>query len=108
MHALANTAANSKDAGEILKLTPPEMYGGNPAKLATFLTQCWAFISYYPTQFATEPEKTRYTAGRLKDTAAQWFQPVLEDWTNKGDIEDLSPRTYMLYTNYLAFEKALR
>jgi hypothetical protein len=70
MHALANTAANGKDAGEILKPNPPEIFGGNPAKLVTFLTQYRAFISYYPTQFTQDPNKTRYASGRLKDTAA--------------------------------------
>jgi len=107
MRALANTAANSKDAREILRPNLPEMYGGNPAQLKTFLTQCWAFMSYYPIQFATKPEKTRYAAECLKDTAANWFQSILEDWTNKGDIEDLVLQTYIVYTNYLAFEKAL-
>jgi hypothetical protein len=108
MRALANTAVNGKDAGEILKPNPPEMFDGTPARLATFLTQCRAFMSYYPTQFQDEANKTRYASGRLKGTAAQWFQPVLEDWTVKGDLEALEPRTYDYYTNYGSFEAALR
>jgi hypothetical protein len=52
MHALANTAVHRKDAREILKPNPLEIFGGNPATLAIFLTQCRAFMSYYLTQFA--------------------------------------------------------
>lgn len=108
MRALANTVVNGKDAGEILKPNPPEMFDGTPVKLATFLTQCRAFMSFYPTQFQDETHKTRYASGRLKGTAAQWFQPVLEDWTTKGDLDQLEPRTYDYYTNYGKFEEALK
>ncbi|KAJ3541676.1 hypothetical protein NM208_g4497 [Fusarium decemcellulare] len=106
MHNLATTALNGKDAGEILKPNPPEMFDGTPYKLQTFLTQCRAFMSYYPTQFNQEGNKTMYAAGRLKGTAAQWFEPVLREYTTV-DLSELTPRTFMLYNNYMAFEKAL-
>ncbi|GKU11219.1 unnamed protein product [Fusarium langsethiae] len=108
MRNLANTVTHGKEAGEILKPNPPEMFDGTPSKLPTFITQCRTFMSYYPTQFYEHADKVKYAAGRLKGTAAQWFQPVMEEWTNKANIEDLEPRAYMLFTNYQAFEKALQ
>ncbi|KAJ3529051.1 hypothetical protein NM208_g9929 [Fusarium decemcellulare] len=88
------------------KPNPPEMFDGTPYKLQTFLTQCRAFMSYYPTQFNQEGNKTMYAAGRLKGTAAQWFEPVLREYTTI-ELSELTPRTFMLYNNYMAFEKAL-
>ncbi|KAJ3530145.1 hypothetical protein NM208_g9457 [Fusarium decemcellulare] len=107
MRNLANTVTHGKEAGEILKPNPPELFDGTPVKLATFLTQCRAFMLYYPTQFSRDSAKVMYAAGRLKGTAAQWFQPVMEDYTNKPESE-LQPRTFMLYNSYTAFEKALK
>ncbi|KAF5701029.1 reverse transcriptase domain-containing protein [Fusarium globosum] len=104
---LATTAATGRDAGEILKPNPPEPFDGTPSKLATFLTQCKAFMIYYPTQFGRDSAKTMYAAGRLKGMAAQWFQPIMEDYTSKPESE-LQPRTFMLYNSYSAFENALK
>ncbi|KAF5698706.1 reverse transcriptase domain-containing protein, partial [Fusarium globosum] len=107
MRQLAATAASGKEAGEILKPNAPEPFDGNPAKLATFLTQCRAFMSYFPNQFNEDGNRVMYASGRLKGNAAQWFQPMLEEITTKPEHE-LQPRTFQIHKSYLAFEEALR
>ncbi|KAI7762651.1 hypothetical protein LZL87_014274 [Fusarium oxysporum] len=54
---LAATAASGKKIGEILKPNTPKPFNGNPARLATFLTQCRAYMSYFPNQFANDSNR---------------------------------------------------
>lgn len=110
MQNLATTAASGKDAGEILKPTPPEPFDGTPIKLNTFLTQLRAFMSYYPTQFGegNEGNRVQYAAGRLKGSAAQWFEPIMREFISSANPDELSARTARIYYNYQEFEKELR
>ncbi|RKK19649.1 hypothetical protein BFJ65_g6364 [Fusarium oxysporum f. sp. cepae] len=107
MRNLAATAASGKEMGEILKPNAPEPFDGSPARLATFLTQCRAYMSYFPNQFANDSNRVMYASGRLKGNAAQWFQPMLEEITTTPE-DELPPRTFLIYNNYTEFEKAIR
>ncbi|EXM14187.1 hypothetical protein FOTG_17387 [Fusarium oxysporum f. sp. vasinfectum 25433] len=107
MRNLAATAASGKEMGEILKPNAPEPFDGNPARLATFLTQCRAYMSYFPNQFANDSNRIMYASGRLRGNAAQWFQPMLEEITTMPE-DELPPRTFQIYNNYIEFEKAIR
>jgi hypothetical protein len=44
-------ASGSKEIGEVLKPTPPEMYDGNPEGLRAFITKLRQYFKYYPVQF---------------------------------------------------------
>lgn len=104
---MATAAMRGKDVGEVLKPNPPEMFDGTAYKLPTFLTQLRAFMTYYPTQFTLASSRVQYAAGRLKNHAAAWFEPVMREYLTTPFAE-LSPRTSNLYSNYEAFEAALR
>ncbi|RGP71819.1 gag poly, partial [Fusarium longipes] len=107
MRNLAHSAAQGKDIREVLKPNPPKPFDGTSAKLPTFLTYARAFISFFPTQFENNSNKFIYIAGRIRGTAAQWIQPIMEEVTTTPESE-LSARTYQLYNNYAVFKKALR
>ncbi|EWY79249.1 hypothetical protein FOXG_22838 [Fusarium oxysporum f. sp. lycopersici 4287] len=96
MYNLASAANNGRDPGEVLKPSPPEYFDGTPSKLPTFLTQSRAFITYYPNQFRNDSAKVMYMAGRLIKTAAQWFQPIMNDYMTNPPYK-LQPRTALLF-----------
>lgn len=96
MYNLASAANNGRDPGEVLKPSPPEYFDGTPSKLPTFLTQSRAFITYYPNQFRNDAAKVMYMAGRLTKTAAQWFQPIMNDYMTNPPYS-LQPRTALLF-----------
>ncbi|EXK26506.1 hypothetical protein FOXG_22275 [Fusarium oxysporum f. sp. lycopersici 4287] len=109
MYNLASAARDGKDPGEILKPNPPELFDGTPSKLPTFLTQGRAFIIYYPNQFRNDSAKVIYMAGRLTKTAAQWFQPIMDDYT-RNPFHMVQPRTATIFgqNGYKEFEEALQ
>ncbi|KAI7770071.1 hypothetical protein LZL87_014235 [Fusarium oxysporum] len=75
---------------------PPEYFDGTLSKLPTFLTQSRAFITYYLNQFCNDSAKVMYMAGRLIKTAAQWFQPIMNDYMTNPPYK-LQPRTALLF-----------
>ncbi|SCO87752.1 uncharacterized protein FRV6_11879 [Fusarium oxysporum] len=109
MYNLASAARDGKDPGEILKPNPPELFDGTPSKLPTFLTQGRAFIIYYLNQFRNDSAKVMYMAGRLTGTAAQWFQPIMDDYT-RNPFHMVQPRTATIFgqNGYKEFEEALQ
>jgi TolA-binding protein len=109
IYNLASAAQDGKDPSEILKPNPPELFDKTPSKLPTFLTQGQAFITYYPNQFHNNSAQVIYMAGRLTKTAAQWFQPIIDDYT-RNPFHIVQPRTATIFRQkgYKEFKEALQ
>ncbi|UOH79351.1 hypothetical protein LQV05_000352 [Cryptococcus neoformans] len=57
------------------KLSQPEHYYGQYAKLSTFITQVTMVITLQPSRFPTETSKVLYAKSFLRNTPFLWFQP---------------------------------
>ncbi|EAL23701.1 hypothetical protein CNBA3480 [Cryptococcus deneoformans B-3501A] len=59
------------------KISQPEYYHGQYAKLSTFITQVTMVITLQPSRFPTETSKVLYAGSFLRDTPFLWFQPFV-------------------------------
>lgn len=100
-------SGKSVQIGQILKPTKPELFDGTSSKLPTFLTQCRAYFTYFPTSLAESSAQVHYAAGRLTGNAAIWFEPTLKEvlTTHRDGWSD---NTKTIYNSFKSFEEALQ
>ena len=72
-----NSANVNSDRDVGVKPATPDTFNGQRAKLESFITQVKLAIELQPRKFQSERTKVMYMASFLRDTALQWFQPLL-------------------------------
>jgi hypothetical protein len=93
------------------KVTGPEKYGGDRKKLRPFLTGMDLFYSKKRRQYATDISRVEKVYEFLKDDAAAWMQPLVEDYLakkgNDEDLEECKEETKELFGSWTGFKEKM-
>ncbi|KAG8140109.1 hypothetical protein E2320_002859 [Naja naja] len=57
----------------------PEKFGGEADKMKNFIGQCELFMGIRAAEFPTDHAKVSFILSLLKESAAKWAQPIIED-----------------------------
>ena len=91
------------DKRSTVKIHEPDTYKGDRAKLEHFLGECDIYLATKPG--VTDTEKVIFAGSYMREAAATWFKPYLEDWTNTGG----RPILYAdVLNSYARFKQVLR
>jgi hypothetical protein len=107
----ANTQArsNERDLGEALKPPKPEPFIGRAADIIPFLTRMKAHFRLYKNKLDTATKKVLYTSSLIQGDAKDWFKPILRDFLENEDNENLQDQeTQNIFTSWDNFEQALK
>jgi hypothetical protein len=107
----ANTQArsNERDLGEALKPPKPEPFTGRAADVIPFLTRMKAHFRLYKNKLDTATKKVLYTSSLIQGDAKDWFEPILRDFLENEDDENLQDQeTQNIFTSWDNFEQALK
>jgi hypothetical protein len=79
---LAQALADESSA----KIVYPDKFSGNAQNLRSFLAQLDILFELHPTKFPNDRTKILLTGSLLKDEAAEWFYPFMENPSSFGLI----------------------
>ena len=100
-----------KDQGELkatarpsFKVPRPEPYRGEGSAQAWF-TQVQAYIEANASSLPTWGDRVTVAAGLLTGKAAEWFEPMLRDYTDNRKLSECREDTQKIYSNLSEFKK---
>jgi len=60
-----------------IKTTKPDTFHGSRSKLRSFIIQLAIYFALQPDDFNTDVNKIMFAASLLRDSAFDWFEPVM-------------------------------
>ena len=98
-----------RDLGEALKPPKPEPFTGKAADVIPFLTRMKGHFQMYKNRLDTSQKKIIYTAALIQGDAKDWFEPILRDYLEHEDNENLQDQeTQNIFSDWDNFEQALK
>ena len=102
-------ARQERDLGEALKPPKPEPFTGKAADVIPFLTRMKGHFQMYKNKLDTPQKKVLYTAALIQGDAKDWFEPILRDYLENEENENLQDQeTQNIFTDWGNFEEALK
>jgi hypothetical protein len=107
--AAPQAARQERDLGEALKPPKPEPFTGKAADVIPFLTRMKGHFQMYKNKLDTPQKKVLYTSALIQGDAKDWFEPILRDYLEHEDNENLQDQeTQNIFTDWGNFEEALK
>jgi hypothetical protein len=88
------------------KITQPDPYYGDRAKLRNYLVTVRLNFKLNPNMFVLESSKVMYAANLLRGAAFNWFEPRLTDWLGSHSTKE--EETTRLFNSFDRFEDKLK
>jgi hypothetical protein len=95
-----------------IKISPPEPFYGDSAKLPAFLTQCMLNFEFYKGDFEAQSSpgraKVLFACSFLRGRANDWMEPHLTAYASKGWVNSLGQDVLNLLGDWTNFVKELK
>jgi len=96
------TIEANQDAAQRTKVAKPDLFYGERKKLQMFISQLELYFFFNAPDFPDEDRKVMFAATYLQGTAAQWFEPYLQDRMQKAP-EERRPETNEVFNRFPTF-----
>ena len=96
------TIEANQDAAQRTKVAKPDLFYGERKKLQMFISQLELYFFFNAPDFPDEDRKVMFAATYLQGTAAQWFEPYLQDQMQKAP-EEHQPETNEVFNRFPTF-----
>ncbi|KAG9186916.1 hypothetical protein G6011_01003 [Alternaria panax] len=87
------------------KIASPEKYGGDREKLRTFLTHADLYCEY--NEVLNDQEKILMASTYMKDKAANWMQPYVDDYLLDVEHRGTKAETRALFAGWTEFKQEM-
>jgi len=96
------TIEANQDAAQRTKVAKLDLFYGERKKLQMFISQLELYFFFNAPDFLEEDRKVMFAATYLQGTAAQWFEPYLQDQMQKAP-EEHQPETNEVFNRFPTF-----
>lgn len=90
------------------KLAAPEKYSGGREGLKSFLTNMDLYCRFNKASFATEQDKILAAGMHLKGDAAEWMQPLVDDFINHASPKECRDDTQRVFQDWESFKEEIQ
>jgi hypothetical protein len=97
-------AQGGREKGTVLRKQAPERFSGRKEDVENFVIQLRLHFEYFPITLNQETEKVKFAVGLLTGEAADWFEPIIRQYTEgnmtpdtariMGSFEDFAQELY--------------